>query len=103
MPRGHSNAPDPRKVNSGLKSLETFASTVPKMQDFQTFPSRIHSIVNMKRRMQKAPQISMPPHWSTQLGMVLQEIDVVEEIAREFLCSFGVVFSRPLEDLLKIR
>ena len=72
------------------------------MQNFNRSPLFVQTVIDVKGRMEKAPDVRMPFYGSADLGESLKQFDVVEKIIGKLLGSFGMLLPRPFEDFLQI-
>jgi len=72
------------------------------MQNFNGCPVLIQTVVDVKRRMEKPPDVRISLHGSANVRKGLKQFGVVEKIIRKLLGCFGMLLSRPLENLFQI-
>jgi hypothetical protein len=86
----------------GLLKFEVFSGAMPEMQNFNCSPVLVHAVVDVERRMKKPPELRMSFYGSADVRKGVKQFDVVEKIIGKLLGCFGMLLTRPLENLLKI-
>ena len=72
------------------------------MQNFNGSPVLVQAVVDVKRRMEKPPDVRMSFYRSAHVRKGLKQFKVVEEIIRKLLGGFGMLLPRPLENFFQI-
>jgi hypothetical protein len=72
------------------------------MQNFNSSPFLVQTIVDVERGMKKPPDLRMSFYRSADVGKGLKRIDVVEEFIGKLPCCFGMLLPRSLENLFQI-
>jgi hypothetical protein len=85
-----------------LSESGTFSRSMPKMQDFNSSPVLVQTIVDVEWRMEKPPQLRISFYGSADVRKGLKQFDMVEKIIGESPGCFGMLLPRPLENFLQI-
>ena len=72
------------------------------MQNFNGCSVLIQTIVDVKRRMEKPPDVRISLYGSANVRKGLKQFEVVEKIIRKLLGCFGMLLPRPVENLFQI-
>ena len=72
------------------------------MQNFNGCPVLIQTVVDVKRRMEKPPDVRMSFYGGADVREGLKQSQVVEKIIRKVLGCFGMLLPRPLEKFFQI-
>jgi hypothetical protein len=75
---------------------------MPEMQNFNGSTVLIQTVVDVKRGMEKPPDVRISLYGSANVRKGLKQFEVVEKIIRKSLGCFGMLLSRPLENLFQI-
>jgi hypothetical protein len=75
---------------------------MPEMQNFNRSPLLVQSIVDIKWRVEKPPDLRVASYGSTDVGESLKQSEVVEKVVRKFLGCIGMLLPRPLENFFQI-
>ena len=91
-----------RVAPNELLEFGVFSGAMPEMQNFNCSPVLVHAVVDVERRMKKPPESRMSFYASADVRKGVKQFDVVEKIIGKLLGCFGMLLTRPLENLLKI-
>jgi len=72
------------------------------MQDLNSSPAFVQTVVDVKRRVEKPSDVRMSFYGSADVREGLEQIDVVEKIIGELFGCIGMVLSRPIENSFQI-
>ncbi len=75
---------------------------MPKVQNLNSSPVRVYSVVDIQRGMEEPSDVRMPFNRSADVREGLKKIKVVEKIQGKLLGRFGALFPRPTENLLQV-
>jgi hypothetical protein len=78
------------------------SGAVPEVQDFNDFSVLVQTVVNVKRRMEKPPELRVSFYGCSDVREGLKQLEVVEKFIRKLLGCFGMFLLRPLEDFFQI-
>jgi hypothetical protein len=75
---------------------------MPEVENFNGSSVLVDAVIDVKRRMEKPPHVRISLHGSANVRKGLKQFEVVEKIIRKLLGCFGMLLSRPLENLFQI-
>ena len=75
---------------------------MPEVKNLNAASVRIHTVVDIQRRMEQPSDVRVPFNRSAEIRKDLQRIQVVEEYVRELFGRVWMLLPRPVEYLLQI-
>ena len=75
---------------------------MPEVKNFNAASIRMHTIVDIQRRMEQPSDVRVPFNRSAEIRKDLQRIQVVEEYVRELFGRVWMLLPRPVEYIFQI-
>ena len=91
-----------RVAPNAFSELGMSPGAVPEMQNFNRSPILVQTVVDVKRRMEKPPELRVSFYGSADVREGLKQFEVVEKIIRKLPGRFGMLLPRPLENFFQI-
>ena len=72
------------------------------MQNLNCAPVLVQTVIDVKRRMEKPPDMRMSFYRSAHVREGVKQFDVIEKIDGKLLSRSGMLLPRPIENLFEI-